>query len=218
MRRHILVAGVAGLLVIGPWSWPSHAHTSRGAGESTVVGMGWETEPAYVGFPNAVQVDVEHDGEPIADAELEVVVIYGDADGSEATEPMPLVPVRGRAGDYRAALIPTETGTYTFRVTGRAREDRIDLTITSGAATFDPVVQPRELQFPTKLASTTEVLERAEAQAAAIDRAVQAADDAASAAGSARLVAMIALAVGALAGIFGFLAYLKAVARTTPAP
>lgn len=53
--------------------------------------VGWATEPAYVGYPNAVQIRLSNGNTPIADPgadELKVEVLFGD----QKTAALPLEP------------------------------------------------------------------------------------------------------------------------------
>jgi hypothetical protein len=63
----------------------------------------------------------------------------------------------GPLGEYRAELIPTAPGDYTFHFTGRIHDTTVDLTVASGDETFDPVVGSSDLEFPVKQPTLTEV-------------------------------------------------------------
>jgi hypothetical protein len=203
-----------GFLVVALVS-PALAHEEREFDGHTLV-VGWLEEPAFAGFKNAMQFIVSHgDGDPVTGAELEVEIVFGDADADERTEPMPLEPAFGTPGEYHAFLIPTRPGTYTFHVSGTLEgNEQLDETFTSGEQTFDDVHEPADVQFPAQDPSTGELAEAvtrlqtrlASAQeqvtgsTEALATARSEAEDAADAASLARLLAIIALvaAVGAV--------------------
>lgn len=205
MRHRSLAAATLVLLMLTPVAAFAHGGTRTGTTELVV---GWETEPAYAGFPNAVEVIVEHDGEPRDDAKLRVTVLYGNANAETASDELVLEKAFGEPGVYHAPMIPTEAGTYTFLITGRVAEDRVDVTMTSGEDTFNPVQEPSAVQFPPSDAGTIgDLSERLDASLAGQATAAQEATDAAE---SARMVALIALGVAALSAVFAFMATTKA--------
>lgn len=199
----LTLAALAMVLLVSPTA--ALAHGDIGSGTTSLV-VGWGTEPAYAGFPNTVEVTAEVDGEPRNDARLRVTVHFGEADSTTASEELLLEKAFGRDGTYHASIIPTEAGTYTFRIVGRVGEDEIDETITSGDDTFDDVQEPTELQFPTKLVPQSDLADQLVGQATAATAATDAAKEAKDAASGARIIALIALAVGALSALFGFAA------------
>jgi hypothetical protein len=175
-----------------------------------VIGFG--DEPAYVGFPNSVQVLLEHDGQPVEDAtDLAVDVSFGDA-----TTTFDLLP-EGTPGDYRAWFVPSEPGAYTFRVTGDVEGEAIDVEMTSGQDTFAEVQATADAAFPpVEVPSAQDLAGRLEAESARVDdaqaavasaqAAVVAAEDAADSARSVALVALALGAIGIIAGIAGLVA------------
>ena len=139
----IIISTVTFLAVLGA-AGPARAHDVGSAGTLEIV-FGWEQEPAYSGIPNAVHVTVRgEDGQPVVDdaAQLTVTVIYG---GLAMTRP--LVPLDG-PGEYRAVLVPTEPGTYSFQIMGSIGGESVDLTSTCSDATFHCVADPSEIRFP----------------------------------------------------------------------
>ena len=123
---------------------------------------GWVQEPAYAGVPNAVEVSLRKGGAPVEDARLTVQLAFGEADVVAQSDPLSLDPVAGEPGEYRAFVIPTRPGTYTFAISGRAAGTKIDEEITSGPQTFDDVVPASDAQFPEADPSQGEVAERLE--------------------------------------------------------
>lgn len=202
------------------------AHSAIEVG-SYLVEVGWRTEPAYVGQPNAVQVTVRNhaDGSPVLDlgsSDLAVVISTAGTDSSSLalTPAFDAVEKVGALGEYDAALVPTAPGDYTFHVTGSIHGAAVDIKLTSGDATFDAVVTSTDLEFPAKQPSLVEVathldridsrvaaLQSAEPGTAALTAAKAAADTARSAADSASL----ALLVGAILGGAGLLVAVVAI-------
>jgi hypothetical protein len=69
-------------------------------------------------------------------------------------------PVFGAPGQYRATLIPTRPGTYTFEFTGTLGRRRFSESFTSGEDTFDDVRNPSEVEFPAQDPTRGELAER----------------------------------------------------------
>jgi hypothetical protein len=217
-----IIASVASAVLVMS-ATPAHAHQHRAVGPFDTT-VGWVEEPAFAGFRNAVHFAVERvdraddhgaeaddqghaEGRPVTNAELKVEVIFGLQDGTEKTDALDLEPAFGNPGEYRAFLVPTQPGTYTFHIFGTVGSRDFDEYYTSGEAgandesegTYNDMREPRDIQFPVKAPSQVEL-------AAALDDARAAADSADSSASTATLLAIIALALAALAGIAGMAA------------
>ncbi|MEX1262373.1 MAG: hypothetical protein WEE66_00335 [Actinomycetota bacterium] len=207
-RRAALGVVVAGLSVLP--AAPAFAHSEAGQGGLSLT-IGFVDEPAFAGQPNAVQLVVEHDGEPVIDlrpGDVAVEITYG----GETSEPMDLAPafffeagqlVFGEAGDYRADFVPSQPGKYTFHFTGTIDGEEVDEEMTSGPATFSAVVDADSLSFPAVDApSIQEVVTRIDAESTRAADGVAAAEAAAasaeSAASSARTVGMAGIVLGAI--------------------
>lgn len=192
MKR--LTAALAAAFVILV-AHPAGAHEDKNAGSYSLT-AGWGEEPAYAGFKNSVQLRIRGAGNrPVTDA--------GDALKVEITTgsqriTLPMQPNFGTGfgdpGDYRAWLIPTRPGTYTFHFTGAIRGDAVDATFTSSETTFDSVRSPADAQFPAKDPTTGDLAQRLDRVER---RAVAKAEDASA---SARTVAIVAIVI-ALIGI-----------------
>jgi hypothetical protein len=127
---------------------PAMAHETRSEGGLEAV-VGWAAEPAYVGYPNAVQLRLSSGGAPVANLgpdELKVEVSFG----GQKTAPLPLEPAFGSPGEYRAPLMPTRPGDYSFRFFGTIRGAAYDQTFKSGEETFDAPRNPADVSFPAK--------------------------------------------------------------------
>jgi hypothetical protein len=183
-RPYIFVLGFAALLAAS-----AGAHDRKQAGAVTLV-IGWGDEPAFSGSRNSVDVDVaDARGAAVADpgASLSVDVVFG----SERIS-LPLAAAPDRPGRYRAWLVPTRAGTYTFHVAGTIRGQAIDVTTTCSDTTFACVADVSDVQFPAKDPSAGQLADR-------ISRALPRADRAIEDAAAARTIGLTAIGVAALA-------------------
>ncbi len=152
------------------------AHVVKQFGTYTVA-LGWQHEPTYVGEINAVEAFVtDSTGAPVADLspdDLTVTVTFGD----QTSDPLPLLPSYdedtglGTKGDYLAAIIPTESGDYTFHLSGKIHDQAVDETATSSDSTFDSVQDPAAIQFPDTLPTISDLVTRIERLEARIEGA-----------------------------------------------
>ncbi len=176
----IAVLGVTTLLFGLPPGTSAHERKEFGQLHLTI---GWEAEPVYSGCTNAVDVMVfDASNVPVTDAggSLSVEVSFGDE-----RNVWPLLPVGGRPGAFRAPLVPTRAGTYTFHITGTLKGQAIDARSTCSDETFDCVIDISEIQFPVKDPSAAQLAER-------VSRALPRAE-------RAQKFAIAALAISALA-------------------
>jgi len=198
MRRTLIALAATAALTILPAA-PALAHVEHTQGDLTIA-VGFSTEPAYAGQPNAAQLLVSRNERPVTDlapGELTVEIAFGDQATTVAAEPDFEVGEWGTPGDYRAPFIPTQPGAYTFHVTGSVDGTTVDFSMTSGPKTFSDVIDPEAAMFPAVEApSNADLAARATAEAARTDEAVSAAH---SAADSARIVAFVALIVAVVA-------------------
>ncbi len=191
----VVVAGVRAV---------AHERQEIGALEFVV---GWAVEPAYVGSQNAVQLVVRRGGQPVeaAHENLEVEVRFGD----ESTGPRPLQPVFGEPGEYRADLVPTRPGAYTFQFTGEIDGEEIDQSF--GPPGFDEVQGTADIEFPAQDPSRAELAQSMERLGPRLDDAVAAAEGADS-------TAKLALAAGVAGLLAGLVALALVLARRRGAP
>lgn len=165
------------------------AHETKTAGQIRLT-IGWGDEPAFSGLKNTIDVQaVDAAGAPVVDpaARLSVEVAFDDK-----RIVLPLRPDGRTRGMYRAALIPTRPGTYSFHVTGTLKGQTVDVTSTCSDTTFECVTDPSELEFPAKDPSRGQL-------AASLSRAMPRAEGAASAAARARTLGIAAIGVAGLA-------------------
>lgn len=189
------IAPFIALICLIALATPALAHETRLEGGVQAV-VGWATEPAYVGYPNAVQLRLSESGQPITDLgtdELQVEVTFG----GQKTPPMALTPAFNSPGEYRAALMPTRAGEYSFRFFGTIQGEPYDQTFTSGEETFDSPRNPADVSFPAKDPTAGEL-------AASIEQLSSEEES-----GGAGTTGMIALGLGALALVVALAAFFK---------
>lgn len=173
---------------------PASGHEKKAAGSVHLI-IGWGTEPAFSGSRNSVDVDVvDSAGKPVADGgeALSVQVTFGDQSVT-----LPLLPAGDRPGRYRAWLVPTRAGTYTFHISGKLKGQSIDISSTCSPKTFDCVADASDMQFPAKDPSAAELADRLSRSLPRAERAIEAATRAWWMAVAAMVLS--ACAVGALA-------------------
>jgi hypothetical protein len=213
MTTMFAAALAVAILLLG--AAPALAHEGRKLGDLEME-VGWGTEPAYSGQVNSVQILLVHDGKPVVDLgdTLDVEVTFGDQTQKFPLEPFFEEGEFGTAGDYRAWLIPTTSGQYSFHFTGTIDKEDVDETFTSGPKTFADVENPQSVEFPVQQPSTGELAERidrVEPRLASAIGDVQAgvrttADDASSA----KTIGLIGLVVGAVGLIVAIVALIAA--------
>ena len=188
-------SAVAAIILLAAWT-PTAAHETKGVGALRLT-VGWGEEPAFSGFRNFVEVDVaDSAGHPVPDigGALSAEVSFGDERIS-----LSLLPARGQPGKFRAWLVPTRPGTYTYHIPGMATGQAIDMTSTCSPETFACVADVSDIQFPVKDPSAGQLADR-------ISRELPRAEGAMATATGARTLAIAGLAgaVIALGAAIGF--------------
>ena len=135
------------------------AHERRDVGPYRLT-VGFLVEPAYEAIPNAVSVRiVRPDGDqstPVEGAQETLKVeLTHVATGKSKT--MDLRTVFGDPGHYRADLIPTLSGQYTFHFFGKVEDLEVNETFESGPGRFNDVQPQSDTQFPESVGSVREV-------------------------------------------------------------
>ena len=181
-----LVVVVAILLVA---STAADAHTTRTVGPYEVK-VGWLSEPAYAGILNSLELGVTDTRTKLPVSGLEKTLTVELAAGGLAPVALAIEPAEDAEGAYRAWVIPTVTGSYTFHLTGKIDAQSVDEKFQSGPGTFADVTSAEAAQYPVKVPQAN-------------DLATQLADLRASA-DQARLIAVAAavIAIAALAAAF----------------
>jgi hypothetical protein len=189
-KNRVGVASIVALAAAVAVSAPAVAHERKIVGQYHLV-IGWGDEPAFSGLKNAVEIDLaDRAGAPVTDlggGSLSVEVIYGD---QRVT--LPLRPVREPQGKFRAWLVPTRAGAYTFHISGTIKGEAFDVSSTCSDTTFACVSDVADLQFPAKDPSPGQLADR-------MSRGFPRAEEAASAAGTARAIAFMAMALAVIA-------------------
>jgi hypothetical protein len=191
-KRVIPAAFIAVILLLATISAAS-AHEHREIGEYELT-VGFRTEPALVDEPNGLDLRVQRGhgdgGTPVEGLQetLQAEISYGGE-----TMPLELRGVFNAPGSYTADLIPTATGTYSFRIFGTIEGMEIDETFTGGPDTFSEVVGKSQISFP---AGTTDASGGATAAEA---------KDAADTAQTIAIIGLIAGLLGLAAGIGAFM-------------
>jgi hypothetical protein len=174
---------------------PAQAHVTKDVGPYHFL-VGWGAEPAYAGQLNSVQLVLTYrsSGKPVMNLSsgFQATVIYGTQ-----RLPLPLEPTFdpdtgfGTPGDYRAWLIPTAPGDYTFRFTGKIGTQSIDQSFTSGPTTFGTVEDPASVEFPVRAPSNADLSQRLDAQVSRLATSSQLS--------TTRDLAIVAIVIGGLA-------------------
>jgi hypothetical protein len=191
----IAAAATAGVVALAiPLAASAHEH--RHVGKYTFT-VGWGEEPAYAGFKNSVELILADAADkPITDLGDTLKVTVETAGKSQEYSLEPGFDIEehfGTPGDYRAWLVPTLPGNYTFHFTGTIHGDKIDQKFTSSDTTFDAVKDQSEVQFPVKAPSAKALADRLARDEARNDKDVK----------SARTLAIVGIAVGIVALIAG---------------
>lgn len=174
------------------------AHEHRRVGPFEMV-VGWADEPTFVGFKNGVQLLLrDAAGKPVTDLgdTLKVEVIFGDQKMAPVTLERAFGKTYGTPGDYRAPLVPTRPGNYTFHFTGTIKDQQVDQSFTSSEKTFDPATAASEIEFPVKDPSRPELAQRIERLGPRIDSVAAAANEAKAATGQAMGLAAGGIVLG----------------------
>ncbi len=196
----VFAAVAAGCLGVGLAA--AHVDVDVGDGQY-VMEIGFRDEPAYVGQANAIFIHVEEYGtggtEPV-DGLAATLTADVSKDG-QSLQP-PLVPTGD--GSYEAIFVPTQTGDYTFRISGAIGEATVDESVTSSPTTFDSVQPLTAIEFPPQAAdgpTPTALAQSAQAEAA-----------------TARMFAFAGIALGALGLVLAVVAWLRAGNAPAAAP
>ena len=187
MRQTVAIATA---LAAALWT-PVAAHDVHVVGPFRLE-IGWGDEPAFAGVRNSVVAEISDAAGrgPVTDlggSSLTVEIAFG----TERVV-LPMQPSGERRNEFRAWLVPTRPGTYALHITGRLKDQNVDITSTCSDKTFDCVGDLTDIQFPAKDPSVGQLAER-------VDRAIPRAEQAVGAATGARSLAVAALALSAFA-------------------
>lgn len=215
MRRVLSISAIAGAFVL-LLAAPALAHGVYDHGDISIA-TGFQTEPAYVGQPNAVELEITKGGKPVTDVgqgDLKVGVSFGGQSTALRLEPNFEVGEWGTPGDYIASFIPTQPGKYTFNIAGTVGGEQIKYSMTAGPDTFSEVQDPAAAMFPPVDApSNTDLNAKLDAASTRTDASISSAQ---ASADSAKTVAIIAVAVALIAIVLAVIGWRRG-ARTTAA-
>ena len=214
MRRVLLLSALAGAFVV-LIAGPALAHGVYTHGDITIA-TGFQTEPAYAGQPNAVELEITKGGKPVTDVaqgDVKVGVSFGGQSTALSLEPNFEVGEWGTPGDYIASFIPTQPGKYTFTIAGTVAGKQIKYSMTAGPDTFSEVEDPAPAMFPPQTALTNADLNaKVDAASTRTDASISSAQDAAN---TAKTVAIIAVVVALIAIVLAVVGWRRG--RTTTA-
>ena len=144
IRAKLAAAAVLAVAVLMLIPGTASAHAERSVGPFDLE-IGFFGEPAYVGIPNAVFLDLSKGGKPVTDLgdALTVTVGFGD----QTSDPFVFQPLE-TPGQYQAPFVPSQAGAYTFTLSGTIDGVKFDLSLTSGPKTFDEVQDLAGATFP----------------------------------------------------------------------
>ena len=146
-RTAAVAVVIASLLA---WTTPATAHERRMVGPYQLV-VGWLVEPAYQGQPNAAGVRVTDTRvNPAKNVEglestLNIQVFSG---GLTQAFTGKLRAVFGQPGQYALDVIPTVSGLYKYKITGKIESTDVNETFESSPTTFNDIVAVTPLQYP----------------------------------------------------------------------
>lgn len=226
--KHLLslVSFVVALAAAGQLASPvAYAHEHRDVGEYSLV-VGFLEEPALVGEPNGLYLQVSRHAEGAAPSEegehadegeagtpveglestLQAEVIVG---GGAERMPLQLEPRFGQPGVYVAHFIPTRVGDYSFRIYGTIEGMEIDEQFDSGPETFSSVGDVTELQFPDEVPSAAQLDQTVQQ----LEQRIVAVEGSASGEGRANLALGLG-AAGLVAGAVGLATGVASLARS----
>lgn len=143
----ILAALVAVIASTAVSAGVARAHEDRTVGPYH-LDVGFLSEPAYAGEPNALYLEVTdtRDDKPVEG--LEKTLTAEVRVGGLAPLPLTIAPRFGQPGVYTGQFIPTKPGTYLFHLRGKIGAQDVDETFESGPNRFSDVTGPGALQYP----------------------------------------------------------------------
>lgn len=204
MRRRRKTAGALGVLMTAVLALliasPAFAHTEKDAGPYKLT-FGWQHEPTYVGVENAVQVFV-HDakGNPLDDLGTKGLTVAVSTQG-QTSPPLALTGAfdpdtgLGNHGEFDAAIVPTQPGTYTLHITGDINGTAVDVSAASSDSTFNDVADPTGVEFPAKTPTVQALAAAVTSLQDKLATVQSAANSAKSSTSGARTLALIAIVV-----------------------
>ncbi len=143
MSRTTWIRVLGGLVLAGLLLLPvaAFAHETVTAGDFEVE-YGWLSEPAVVGQPNAVVINISKSDEPV---DIDPTSLTIEAEYGGQTKSLELQPLsEDSTGEYIARLTPMQMGQYTVHITGSLEDQSVDLSVTP-----EDIESADVVQFPT---------------------------------------------------------------------
>lgn len=140
--RRLLALALLAALVLAALP-PAAAHEQFDAGRYSIE-VGWQSEPPMVDQPNAIVVTVmDASGGKETPVGTDDVALTPQIRFGPASKDLALVGSDDEPGLYVAAVVPTEAGDYTLRLTGTVGGVRVDHVVQ-----LDEVQEAAESAFP----------------------------------------------------------------------
>lgn len=144
---------------------PAGAHETRRVGPYSLV-VGWLSEPAYQGVPNAASVRISDTrvspAKPVEGLERSLTLEVRSG-GLSSGYTRPLRAVFGQPGLYAVDLIPTAAGAYRYLLKGRIEDLEVNETFESGPGRFNDVEAQSGMQYPVQAPAGSELAARLDA-------------------------------------------------------
>lgn len=162
------------------------AHERRMVGPYQFV-VGFISEPAFAGTPNSLDLRISDTRVTPAKAVegLEKTLAADVQAGGLAPLPLTITPRFGTPGAYNGHFVPTAPGTYIYHIKGKIETLDVDEKFESGPGRFNDVESTTALQYPTKVATGSDLSTQLSDIQASVDQA--------------RIFALAALVVGIMA-------------------
>jgi len=159
------------VLASAPSAWAHEHRVITINGQQVELIVGWVDEPPYAGEVNAVDFwahyinatcpqGTESTTCPVygLDQSLQVQVTTGQQSTTLTFSPNLSDDIPPQFyGEYTANLMPTAAGDYSFRIFGNVNGTMVNETFTCGPTTFECVDPATEIQFPTQIASGSDL-------------------------------------------------------------
>lgn len=207
IRAKLAAAFLSAAAVLALFPGTASAHAERSVGPFDLE-IGFFNEPAYVGVPNAVFLELSRGLAPVTDVgdALSVTVGFGD----QTSDPFVFEPLE-EPGQYQAPFVPSQAGAYTFTLSGTLSGVTFDLSLSSGPKTFDEAQDLAgatfpAVRYPTNADLASRIDQEAGRTSSALAAATDAATDAKTAAHDAKTMGIIGILVGTIGLIVGLVA------------
>ena len=171
-----LLAVVAALVVVTMSFFATqnaaYAHERRMVGPYAFV-VGWLNEPTYQYQPNAATVRISdtrvNPAKPIEGLtdSLKIEVFQGGLTRGFSGK---IHAVFGQPGMYAVDVIPTVSGSYKYKISGKVESMDVNETFESGPNTFDDIVASTALQYPETVPGGLDLSRRLDALQSTADQ------------------------------------------------